>query len=176
MYIRTSGHLGQAEMPGVYGTPCLWDKQNLIPDWDVMGFILVKKNLDDFYVPKFDLRTKHKVWIRNQFVPRIVQSWQTSKPIRTIILVGHTDEPGNLSYNYTLGLNRAKAVCHRIIKEINDRDKGLAKKINIVTFSFGECWPLIKSGKFNRRNRRVEVYATDQELPSQYQSAICTLP
>ena len=139
MYIRTRGHLGQfkwrrAQWAKFHDRSCLWDSQDLIPDWEVFNRMIIKQTLDDFEGRESELRTKHKVWIKNEFVHRIVLSWrtskpiykqlvpqivqrfQTSKPIRTIILIGHTDEPGTPTFNYNLGLKRAKAVCHRIIR------------------------------------------------------------
>ncbi len=88
--------------------------------------MIIKKTLDDFEGRESELRTKHKVRIKNEFVPRIVLSWrtskpiykqlvpkivqrlQTSKPIRTIILIGHPEEPGTPTFNYNLGLSVLK--------------------------------------------------------------------
>jgi hypothetical protein len=157
MYIRTSGNLGQVQSPSVYKTPCWQD--NLPNVFINFRKHIVDKTLDGFVFRKFSLTPRHASWINNQFVPQIIQSWQTNAPIRTIILIGHTDELGDQTFNYNLGLNRAKAVRQSIFKEIDERQKGLVGKIKIVTFSRGECWPTIKGGKRDRRNRRVEVYA-----------------
>jgi hypothetical protein len=158
MYLRTYEPLGQADLPSIYGTPCLQD--------DVVGrleFALlsepITKTLDDFYFRRASLRTWHKTWIRRQFVPVIVASWSTSKPIRTIILIGDADEVGDPAFNYRLGKARAEAVSKELTKQIEDKSRGLSGKITIEVYSRGECWPAVKGGKRESRNRRVEVFA-----------------
>ena len=162
MYIQTAEALGQAQLPSTYGTPCL---QDAVP-WEsiYLSGIVVEQTLDEFNYRESNLRTRHKTWIRRRLAPRIIQSWRTSTPIRTIILVGHTDEVGNPSDNYKLGLARAKAVRDQLLKDIESQRPGLGGKIKIEVFSQGECRPLVRSDKRERRNRRVWVGATNEIL------------
>ncbi len=163
MYISTSSNFGQVLSPSTYGKQCL---QDLYPiEFVLLNGPIVEKSLDDFYIGKWRLRSKHKYWILNNFVPQILQSWKTSKPIRTIMLVGHADEVGEQAFNYDLGLKRAKEVQALILNTVIQKDKNLAGKINILTFSQGECWPRVKNAKYNPRNRRVEVFALSAVYP-----------
>jgi len=168
MYIRTSEGLGQTHLPSTYGTPCWQDK---IPI-DVINDAVSEgngKGLTEFHFRESKLRTKHKAWIKNHFVPAIVKSWQTTSPIRTIILVGYSDEIGGQLFNYNLGLERAKAVRKEIVDRIKKENPDLLGKIKFELFSKGECWPMITSGNRERENRWVWVAATNQML-SQAQS------
>jgi hypothetical protein len=161
MYLQTT--LGQVQLPSRSGASCVQDEQpikfieqiNLSP-----GF--VGKSLDEFNYRKTDLRTWHKTWIRHTFVPAIVRSWQTSTPIRTILLIGHTDEVGEASDNYQMGLARAQAVRSYLQEQIGTRNPELLKKITTKVLSSGECWPQIRGGKRERLNRRVEILATPE--------------
>lgn len=162
MYLHTAQGFGRAELPSAYGTPCLQD--------DVAGRLkaavradTLSKNLDDFFFKSPALRAWHKTWIKQQFVPVIVASERTSKPVRKIILVGDADEIGQPAFNYKLGKARAEAVSNELKKQIECKSRGLASKIAIEVYSRGECWPAVKSGKKEGRNRRVEVFGVKAE-------------
>jgi hypothetical protein len=162
MYLSTSQALGQAELPSAYGKPCLQD--------DVIGRLFtlpvdtLSKNLDGFVFRSSALRTWHKVWIKQQFVPAIVASWRTDKPIQTIVLVGDADEIGEPAPNYKLGKARAEEVGKELTKQIELKSPGLSSKITIEVHSRGECWPVVKSGKKEARNRRVSVFGVRKAL------------
>jgi hypothetical protein len=165
MYVHTTVRLGQAELPSVSGAPCLQD--------DVRGRVeaallsdTVSKNLDQFFFKGSGLRAWHRTWIRRQFVPAIVASFRTDKPIRTVILVGDADEIGEPAPNYKLGKARAEAVREELKKQIALANRGLAGKVTIEVFSRGECWPLVKTGKKEARNRRVEVFGVRAAAPT----------
>lgn len=162
MYLSTSQGFGQAELPSAYGKPCLQD--------DVIGRLFtlpvdtLSKNLDGFVFRSPALRTWHKVWIKQQFVPAIVASWRTDKPIQTIVLVGDADEIGEPAPNYKLGKARAEAVGKELTKQIELKSPGLSAKLTIEVHSRGECWPVVKSGKKEPRNRRVSVFGVRKAL------------
>ena len=143
MYLSTSQGFGQAELPSAYGKPCLQD--------DVIGRLFtlpvdtLSKNLDAFVFRSPALRTWHKVWIKQQFVPAIVASWRTDKPIQTIVLVGDADEIGEPAPNYKLGKARAEAVGKELTKQIDLKSPGLSGKITIEVHSRGECWPVVRA-------------------------------
>jgi len=175
VYIQIAEALGQAQLPSRSRALC-W--QDAVP-WEpiLLSGLMVERTLDEFNYRESNLRTRHKTWIRRRFVPAIVRSWRTSKPMRTIILVGHTDEIGDPLDNYKLGLGRAKAVRDQVLKEIEDQSPGLGAKIKIEVFSQGECWPLVRSGKRERRNRRVWVGAMSEILsPAQPPAPPATPP
>jgi hypothetical protein len=162
MYLHTVQGFGQAELPSVYGTPCLQDEVGGRLK-AAMRADTLSKNLDDFFFRSPALRTWHKTWIKQQFVPAIVASERTSKPVRKIILVGDADEIGEPAFNYKLGKARAEAVSKELTKQIELRSRGLASKIAIEVYSRGECWPAVKSAKKEGRNRRVEVFGVKEE-------------
>jgi outer membrane protein OmpA-like peptidoglycan-associated protein len=168
MYIRTHERilahdgLSQAELPSIDGTPCLQDDVRSRLEFARLSDSITK-TLDDFPFGEPTLKKTHKTWIRRQLVPAIVASWRTSKPIRTIILLGDADEVGQPSFNYKLGKARADAVSKELTKEIEDQSRGLSSKITIEVYSRGECWPVVKSGKKEKRNRRVDVFALKAE-------------
>jgi outer membrane protein OmpA-like peptidoglycan-associated protein len=163
--------VGQPNLLSLYMTPCIQDDPSKFIDFALMNST-IHKVLNEFDFRKSNLRTWHKTWIKLQFAPAIKASWRTSKPIRTIILIGHTDEVGEQSANYQLGKDRANAVAEEIKKGIGP---DLSSKIKIETFSSGECWPTLPAfkeeagGQLKRvrperekRNRRVDVYAANQ--------------
>jgi len=164
MYLHTGQGFGQAELPSAYGTPCLQDEVGARLKAAVLADT-ISKNLDDFCFRGAALRTWHKTWIKQQFVPAIVASERTKKPVRKIILVGDADEIGQPAFNYKLGKARAEAVRKELTGEIELQSRGLGRKIAIEVYSRGECWPAVKSGKKEGRNRRVEVFGV-KEAPS----------
>ena len=80
---------------------------------------------------------------------------EIDKPIKKVILIGHTDYFGNNQYNYKLGLQRAK----NVLKVINENNKN---SIDAQVSSKGELKPIVNCNncdtKTLRKNRRVEIY------------------
>jgi outer membrane protein OmpA-like peptidoglycan-associated protein len=164
MYVPTTKALGQAQLPTSSGNPCLQDKVPV--EFIGLSTLIVDQSLERFNFRKSNLRTFHSTWIRRRFVPIILKGWRTTRPIRTIILVGHADEVGSPLDNYKLGLARAQAVRDRLLKELARQRPSITAKIAIRTFSSGECWPRIASGKREMCNRRVSVFAMYERLPA----------
>lgn len=73
-------------------------------------------------------------------------------PGRKIMVEGHTDNEGNIDYNYTLSDNRAKAVAAKLIKY------GVSNNV-LGTRAFGESEPIAsnRTSDGRKQNRRVEV-------------------
>lgn len=71
-------------------------------------------------------------------------------PSANIVIVGHTDEIGSDSYNYTLGLNRAQKLANYLVNE-----HGIPAT-QIEVRSEGKESPYIETD--NAKNRRVEIY------------------
>jgi hypothetical protein len=165
MYLHTSPALGQAELPSAYGTPCLQDDVKQRVEAALLSDN-VSKNLDQFVFKSPKLLAWHRTWIKRQFVPAIVKSFLTDKPIKTIILVGDADEIGTPARNYKLGKDRAEAVREELKTQLNLASRGVAAKVTMEVFSRGECWPVVKSGKKEARNRRVEVFGVRAAAPA----------
>lgn len=164
MYIQAAEPLGQAQLPSSSGRPCLQDK---VPaEFILLSTLIVDQSLARFNFRQSSLRTFHMTWIRRRLIPVILQSWRTPRPIRTIILVGHADEVGSPLENYKLGLARAEEVRKQVLEELARLRPSITAKIAIRTYSSGECWPRIASGKREARNRRVYVLAMHEQLPA----------
>jgi hypothetical protein len=116
------------------------------------------KRLDEFDFGKRDLRTWHRTWIKRNFAPAIILSWNTNKPIRAIILIGHADEVGGQVENYELGLARALAVFYEMKTQIERQSPGLSSKITFEIYSAGKCRPLPSETKREKLNRLVNVF------------------
>lgn len=73
-----------------------------------------------------------------------------------VIINGHTDRSGSVTYNLKLGLKRAEAVKTRLVTS------GIDEKV-ISVFSFGETDPKIvtEDGRQERGNRRVEIFLSE---------------
>lgn len=172
MYIRTSEGLGQTKLPSADKSPCWQDEW---PAKIVESAIMngSTHELTEFHLGESKLRTKHRAWIKNIFVPAILKSWQTTKPIRTISLIGYADSVGNQLSNYNLGLKRAKAVRQQIIDRIQAKRPDLLSKIKIEVFSQGECWNF---GKKQRFHRRVSVAATSETFSPEQSSTYSPVP
>ncbi|HLJ33067.1 MAG TPA: DUF4157 domain-containing protein [Ktedonobacteraceae bacterium] len=67
-----------------------------------------------------------------------------------VTVIGHTDEVGTDKYNLDLGKRRAEATRDYLVQQ-----KVPANRIKV--HSFGKSLPVVKTGKANELNRRVEV-------------------
>lgn len=73
-----------------------------------------------------------------------------------VIINGHTDRAGSVTYNLKLGLKRAEAVKRKLVTS------GINEQV-ISVFSFGETDPKVvtEDGKQERANRRVEIFLSE---------------
>ena len=80
--------------------------------------------------------------------------------MRSVCLVGHTDDSGPEQHNMDLGQRRAAAVRDRLAAAIERRRPGLSARIELRTFSLGERSPAAPNSTPEGRaqNRRVEVF------------------
>jgi outer membrane protein OmpA-like peptidoglycan-associated protein len=115
--------------------------------------------LSRFYFERASLRRHHIPEIR-RIARRVVASWRTGRPIRTIRLVGHTDNRGSARYNRRLGRQRALAVRSRLIRGINRLWPGLTRRISIIPQTIGEAKPIANNRTASGRalNRRVAIF------------------
>jgi len=116
--------------------------------------------LENFDFAKSDLRPEHYADIQ-AIVDKIKTSQNTSKPIHSIEIMGHTDPKGSGTNNYQLGCHRAWAATKELKKRL---DSSLLKKLynNIRVASLGEKQP-IKGN--DAASRRVEISLYSKKLP-----------
>lgn len=85
----------------------------------------------------------------------VVASHATTRPIRMLRIVGHTDPSGSHTHNLRLGLRRATQVRRRIESMIEALRPGLTGRLRFVVTSLGERRLVAAEPA---RNRRVEVF------------------
>jgi hypothetical protein len=114
-------------------------------------------NLDGFEWNKHSLTAR----LRNLvgYLAKMVESSLTSaQPVKTIHLIGHTDNTGPESYNVGLGNRRAQAVADELAKF-----KRIVSRVAIVVDpSPGKAKPVAdnRTKEGRAKNRRVEVFVT----------------
>jgi OmpA family len=138
-----------------FGAPQARRRVPIRPAARVRPFVVLDRfEIDRALVPPFHLPAIHRV------AQRAVASWQTSSPIRTIRLFGHTDQVGPESHNLDLGQQRALAVQARLVQEIEQLKPGFSRQINIVVRSLGRTRPATSDPSTSGRahNRRVDVF------------------
>jgi hypothetical protein len=145
MYVQTYNGLGQGIGPDI--SRVLQKLPQRVPI-----------NLDRFLFDRHTLtpRLERKV---DRFASEVVKSWQTSKPIQTIYLIGHADDRGSHTYNDNLGERRAQSVKRRLVGALDALQAGLSKQIQFKVGTRGKRQPAArrKTRAARRRNRRVEV-------------------
>ena len=115
--------------------------------------------LSHFSVDSATLRPHHMPPIE-QVARHVIASWRTRRPIRTIRLVGHTDNRGSARYNRRLGKQRAMAARNRLVLEINRLRPNLTRNVDVVARSAGGTRPIASNRTPTGRafNHRVEVF------------------
>ncbi len=117
--------------------------------------------VDDFEFDKDAIRPIQQTRLI-EIARRIVASQDTSQPVRSIQLIGHTDPAGTAAYNLDLGRRRADQVRVRLGQLIDQVRRGLAQQITFRVDSRGETQPIASDAA---RNRRVEVCLQAQSRP-----------
>lgn len=152
--LRTPGMTGN-RVGSSFGEPQARRRVPVPPAARVRPFVALDRfEFDRAVLMPFHLPMIHRV------AQQAVASWQTSSPIRTIRLFGHTDQVGPESYNVNLGQQRALAVQARLVQEMERLKPGLSRQINIVVQSLGKTRPATSdpSALGRARNRRVDVF------------------
>ena len=105
------------------------------------------------------LRQHHMPQIR-QIASYVTASWRRRRPIRTIRLVGHTDNSGSARCTRQMGRQRARSARRRLISEINRRWPGLARRITLIVHTAGATRPIASNRTVPGRafNRRVAIF------------------
>lgn len=122
--------------------------------------------LDRFQHRKTALESFH-LSIINETARHIVNSQNTSQPIRTARLVGHTDSTGSEENNWATGGQRAEEVRQQLKRELERTQPGISDKIRILTRSCGEFQPVESNSLRQGRaiNRRVEIFLSTRVSP-----------
>ncbi len=121
--------------------------------------------LEQFAFDRSDLTLLHGRQIAG-VARAIVASRRTPRPIRSVVLVGHTDSAGRPSYNVGLGLRRAAAVARALRLAVARLSPVVARSLRIVTRSGGEARPAVSNATpaGRARNRRVVVFVSSSIL------------
>jgi hypothetical protein len=117
-------------------------------------------NLDQFNWNQASLTPRHLPLVR-QLAEHVRISWQSTRPIGFVRLIGHTDDSGPEKYNVSLGNQRAQAVKDALETLLqNDIVSGRIRIAILVEPSPGESAPLASNRTPGGRalNRRVEVF------------------
>jgi hypothetical protein len=109
--------------------------------------------LDRFEFDRASLRPFHTSQII-EIARRVIASQTTPRPIRSLLLIGHTDPVGTDEYNDELGCRRARAVRRRLLDTINRMQPGVAKPVLIAVDTRGEKKQIAGD---RERSRRVQV-------------------
>jgi outer membrane protein OmpA-like peptidoglycan-associated protein len=110
--------------------------------------------LDNFAFDRSDVTLGCHMLLINEAASRIVQTQTSRQPIRSVLLMGHTDKVGPDAYNVELGRRRAQAVLRELCMALEARQRGIARTITFHVGSCGEAQP-----KATRQlSRRVEIF------------------
>jgi hypothetical protein len=109
--------------------------------------------LDLFDQNKSDVAPAHEKRLA-QIALCVRDSQRTTRPIRSIRLIGHTSTEGNEDFNERLGQSRADRVSVHLTRALNRVQAGLAGQVALPTESHGE---LESRNLGPQRDRRVEV-------------------
>jgi outer membrane protein OmpA-like peptidoglycan-associated protein len=140
----------------------VWPELSSELEWEAGGATaqpcLIRKasEIVDFF--KFNsavLRPFHIAEIK-AIAKRIAASLATPSPIKSVHIVGHTDDRGPAGSNVNLGRNRAKAAAWRLRHELGPNKS----KVTITTDTRGESSPVAPNTIARGRacNRRVELF------------------
>jgi outer membrane protein OmpA-like peptidoglycan-associated protein len=115
----------------------------------------------DFDFDSSKLKPEHSTRI-NSLAKRIVESYSTTTPIRTVYAKGHTDPVGKEDYNQALGMRRALTVRKELMKALDRIQKNISFRVLILASSRGA-----KDAKLfseDSKQRRVEVCLSSKQL------------
>jgi hypothetical protein len=114
--------------------------------------------LDRFGSDQSALTPAHRTALR-RLAQTIADSQDTTTPVHTVCLVGHTDSSGDDAYNLGLGTRRAAAARAELARQVDLLRPGLSSRLTFQPSSLGESTPVASNATADgqARNRRVEV-------------------
>lgn len=110
--------------------------------------------LDHFGFNRSDVNRVCHTLLLNEAAERIIQSQRSRQPIKSVLLVGHTDKVGSDAYNVGLGRRRANAVLKELCKTLESKQRGITRRITFHVASCGESQPKATPDL----SRRVEIF------------------
>ena len=116
--------------------------------------------VDGFRFDRSMLSSTHKTRI-GIVAQKIVQSLTTNRPVRTVLVAGHTDRVGDDNYNFGLGWRRATAVMEELCRRLEGLRRGITGNLNLELTSCGERWPKGTAPQ----SRRVEIFFKAATVP-----------
>jgi flagellar motor protein MotB len=131
------------------------------------GALLIRRDcevLDHFKFDRDTVRPFHRSEII-EIARRVIASQSSSRPIREIRVVGHTDTEGSASYNVKLGRRRAERVRQELAATIERMRPGLARRVKFLPAeSKGETQSMAtnRARRGKACNRRVEIYLNNR--------------
>ena len=106
--------------------------------------------LDRFLFDRATVQPLHAPVI-HAVATNIVSSQRTLQPIRSIDLVGHTDQVGSDAHNVDLGRRRAEEVRRELFRQIDRQQPGLSVQLTFTVQSRGKTQPLLGPAALSRR-------------------------
>jgi outer membrane protein OmpA-like peptidoglycan-associated protein len=102
----------------------------------------------------------------------VIASHRTGKPIKSILIAGHTDPVGSDDDNFALGWRRAQAVFQELCRTIDRMKPGLTGKIKFELTSCGER----QQKSTSEFSRRVEVFLSTTGTAPRREDSSCGVP
>jgi phosphatidylserine/phosphatidylglycerophosphate/cardiolipin synthase-like enzyme len=91
----------------------------------------------------------------------VIASQQTPRPVRSILIAGHTDRVGTDSYNFQLAWGRAREVHAAFAKTLERMGPGITRRIKFELTSCGERQPKAMP----ETSRRAEIFLRHPTRP-----------
>ena len=120
--------------------------------------------LDNFTFDRSDVNRVCHTLLINEAADRIIQSQASTRPIKNLLIAGHTDAVGDDNYNFGLARRRAEAVLLALCKALESKRPGITRTIEFRLTSCGER----QTKATPALSRRVEIF-----LPAPPQPAGC---
>ena len=117
--------------------------------------------LDDFVFDRTQLPAKHRNALAD-IARCVLASHRTRSPIKTLLVVGHTDPVGTDDYNSSLGQRRADDTKKRLVEALENIQPGSSRRVMINTTSRGEKEAVAGSPS---RSRRVNITVNRTRIP-----------
>ncbi|PSR11383.1 MAG: hypothetical protein DA408_07340 [Bacteroidetes bacterium] len=128
--------------------------------------------LDHFSYNRSELSGNHKRALDN-LAKLIADTHQTAQPVLEIVLVGHADKAGSVTYNHLLGLKRACSAAIYLLNLLHRKYRSQLKfPVPVTLNSEGELTPI---SNVDAKNRRVEIWLK-AEAPRRQQRPVPPLP
>src|SRR5262245_2726898 len=110
--------------------------------------------LDNFVFNKSDLVPKRHASQLAALARTVISSQRTQRPVKSFLIVGHTDPVGSDNSNLQLGLGRARAVLAELSRTLEGMSPGITSRIKFAIATCGERQPKATPAL----SRRAEIF------------------